>query len=46
MPFTWPTRGLRGDVRPQSIDALLGYYSFDAGASFVAGTWDADQIVL
>ena len=41
MGFTWPTRGLRGDVRPQSIDALLGYYSFDAGATFVAGTWDA-----
>jgi acetoin utilization deacetylase AcuC-like enzyme len=41
MPFTWPTRGLRGDVRPKAIDALLGFYSFDAGASFVAGTWDA-----
>ncbi|MCO5160533.1 MAG: histone deacetylase family protein [Mesorhizobium sp.] len=41
MPYTWPTRGLRGDVRPQGIDALLGYYSFDAGATFVAGTWDA-----
>ena len=41
MGFTWPTRGLRGDVRPQAIDALLGYYSFDAGASFVKGTWDA-----
>jgi acetoin utilization deacetylase AcuC-like enzyme len=41
MPYTWPTRGLRGDVRPQTIDALLGYYSFDAGASFVSGTWEA-----
>jgi acetoin utilization deacetylase AcuC-like enzyme len=41
MPYTWPTRGLRGDVRPETIDALLGYYSFDAGATFVAGTWDA-----
>ncbi len=39
--FTWPTRGLRGDVRPKAIDALLGYYSFDAGATFVKGTWDA-----
>jgi len=39
--FTWPTRGLRGDIRPKMIDALLGYYSFDAGASFVSGTWDA-----
>jgi len=41
MPFTWPTRGLRGDVPPTSIEALLGYYSFDAGATFVEGTWDA-----
>ncbi|MDP3895878.1 MAG: histone deacetylase family protein [Mesorhizobium sp.] len=41
MAYTWPTRGLRGDVRPAAIDALLGYYSFDAGANFVAGTWDA-----
>jgi len=41
MPFTWPTRGLRDDVPPASIDGLLGYYSFDAGASFVEGTWDA-----
>jgi len=41
IPFAWPTRGLRGDVRPQTIEALLGYYSFDGGASFVKGTWDA-----
>jgi len=40
MPYTWPTRGLR-DVRPTGIDALLGYYSFDAGATFVEGSWDA-----
>ena len=41
MPFAWPTRGLRGDIVPASIDAQLGYYSFDGGASFVKGTWDA-----
>ena len=41
LPFTWPTRGLRGDVRPQTIDALLGFYSFDGGAPFVEGTWAA-----
>lgn len=41
MPFTWPTRGLRGDVPPQAIEARLGYYSFDAGATFVKGTWEA-----
>jgi acetoin utilization deacetylase AcuC-like enzyme len=41
MPFVWPTRGLRGDVAPTNIEALLGFYSFDGGASFVEGTWDA-----
>jgi len=41
MPFTWPTRGLRGDVEPKTIDARLGFYSFDGGATFVKGTWDA-----
>lgn len=41
MPSTWPTRGLRGDVPPASVDARLGFYSFDAGATFVKGTWDA-----
>ena len=41
IPFAWPTRGLRGDVRPNTIEALLGYYSFDGGATFVEGTWEA-----
>ena len=41
MPYAWPTRGLRGDVLPQTIDAQLGFYSFDAGATFVEGTWAA-----
>ena len=41
LPYAWPTRGLRGDVAPEAIEALLGYYAFDAGAGFVAGTWDA-----
>ena len=41
LPFTWPTRGLRGDVVPEHIDGALGYYSFDAGIGFVEGTWDA-----
>jgi len=41
LPFTWPTRGLRGDVVPDAIEARLGYYSFDAGAPFVKGTWAA-----
>ncbi len=41
LPFVWPTPGLRDDLRPEKITALLGYYSFDAGSAFVAGTWDA-----
>jgi acetoin utilization deacetylase AcuC-like enzyme len=41
LPFCWPTQGLRGDKRPEFIDGLLGYYSFDAGIGFVSGTWDA-----
>ena len=41
MPFVWPARDLRRDVPPSHIDGLLGYYSFDAGANFVAGTWEA-----
>jgi acetoin utilization deacetylase AcuC-like enzyme len=41
MPFVWPGPGLRADVPPAHIDGLLGFYSMDAGATFVAGTWDA-----
>ncbi len=41
MPFVWPVPGLRADVPPEDIDGLLGFYSMDAGATFVAGTWDA-----
>lgn len=41
LPFVWPTRGLRDDLRPEKITALLGYYSFDAGSAFVPGTWAA-----
>lgn len=41
LPYTWATRGLRGDVVPDAIEAKLGYYSFDAGAPFVKGTWSA-----
>lgn len=41
LPFTWPTRGLRVDVLPDCIDARLGFYSFDGGAPFVKGTWEA-----
>jgi acetoin utilization deacetylase AcuC-like enzyme len=41
MPFVWPVPGLRADRPPEDIDGLLGFYSMDAGATFVAGTWDA-----
>jgi acetoin utilization deacetylase AcuC-like enzyme len=40
-PFVWPTPGLRADAPPAHVDGLLGHYAFDAGATFVAGTWDA-----
>ncbi|TYL23520.1 histone deacetylase family protein, partial [Streptococcus pyogenes] len=41
IPYPWPTRGLRGDVVPATLDGKLGHYSFDAGAPFVKGTWEA-----
>jgi acetoin utilization deacetylase AcuC-like enzyme len=41
MPFVWPRPGLRDDVPPSDVDGLLGLYSMDAGATFVAGTWEA-----
>ena len=41
LPMVWPTRALRDDLRPKAIRALLGFYSFDGGASFVEGTWGA-----
>jgi len=41
MPFVWPVPGLRADVAPTDVDGLLGFYSMDAGATFVEGTWAA-----
>ena len=40
LPWTWPTRHLR-QVRPERIDAQMGFYSFDAGTPITAGTWQA-----
>src|SRR5690606_1593122 len=40
MPYVWPTRALRADVVPTTVEGKSGYYAFDAGATFVAGTWD------
>ncbi len=39
-PWTWPVRTLR-QVRPDSIDGLMGYHSLDAGTPITAGTWRA-----
>lgn len=43
LPFIWPRPGLRADVPPADIEGLLGHFSFDGGAPFVAGTWQAVQ---
>lgn len=40
LPLNWLAPGMRR-VRPDSIDGLLSYYSFDAGTPITAGTWDA-----
>lgn len=41
LPLIWPARGLRRDVAPDFLDGRLGFYSIDAGAGFVQGTWEA-----
>ena len=41
LPLTWPTRGLRHDRVPNSIDGKLSYFSLDAGTPITAGTWKA-----
>ena len=40
MGFTWPTRGMFA-TRPDDLIGQLGYHSFSADSSIVAGTWDA-----
>lgn len=40
LPPSWPARHLR-NIRPTSIDGLLGYYSIDAATPIMAGTWEA-----
>ncbi|MEX0900725.1 MAG: histone deacetylase family protein [Gammaproteobacteria bacterium] len=40
LPLNWRAPGMRR-IRPDSIDGLLSYYSFDAGTPITAGTWDA-----
>ncbi len=38
--FTWPVRGMNSTI-PESLIGQLGYYSFAADCSIVAGTWNA-----
>ncbi|MGH6946278.1 MAG: histone deacetylase family protein [Kiloniellales bacterium] len=40
LPLNWVGRGMR-HKRPETIDGLLSYYSFDAGTPITAGTWPA-----
>ena len=40
MAFGWPARRFR-DVRPELLEAQLGYYSFAADCSIAEGTWPA-----
>ena len=40
MGFTWPSRGLES-VRPDDLIGQLGFHSFAADCSIVAGTWAA-----
>ncbi len=40
MGFGWPTRRLR-NIRPDSLKAQLGYYSFAADCSIAEHTWKA-----
>ncbi len=42
-PSSGRARPARRRPAPTHVDGLLGFYSFDAGATFVAGTWDAIQ---
>ena len=40
LPNCFPHRGLR-NIEPRHIEGKLGYYSFDLGSGFCAGTWQA-----
>jgi acetoin utilization deacetylase AcuC-like enzyme len=40
MAFGWPARRFR-DLRPATLEAQLGYYSFAADCSISEGTWEA-----
>lgn len=44
MPNVFPVGELRRDASLETVHGLLGLYSFDAGASFVEGTWQAIKV--
>lgn len=39
VPHVWPSRVMKAEV-PDSIFGRLGYYSYDAGTTIAAGTWE------
>ena len=41
LPLLWPTRTMRQDRVPETIDGKLSYYALDAGTPIMAGTWTA-----
>lgn len=41
LPLNWPTRTMRHDRIPDTIEGKLSYYSFDAGTPIIEGTWKA-----
>jgi acetoin utilization deacetylase AcuC-like enzyme len=40
-PSSWPVRGMRVDIEPDSVDARLGLYAMDTASPLTAGTWGA-----
>ena len=41
LPASWPIRGLRSDIEPDSFTGRLGLYSMDSGTPLTSGTWNA-----
>ena len=41
LPASWPIRGMRADIEPDSFNGRLGLYSMDSGTPLTSGTWNA-----
>jgi acetoin utilization deacetylase AcuC-like enzyme len=41
LPLVWPTRTMRHDRVPDTIDGKLSYFALDAGTPIMSGTWSA-----